>query len=119
MKMLSKCTAQCPAEDGNFPQVSGMRFTIHTASHTVSDVEVMNANGTYQPIDANRKYTVATLDYCLSGGFYGMLKTCKLIEMGSSLMRDVLAYYMEKTLGGTTGTTYAQPAQRITIVNDN
>ena len=32
---------------------------------------------------------------------------------------NVLAYYMEKTLGGTTGTTYAQPAQRITIVNDN
>lgn len=119
IEMLSKCTAQCPAEDGNFPQVSGIRYTIHTASHTVSDVEVMDANGTYQPIDADRKYTVATLDYYLSGGFYGMLKTCKLIEMGPSLMRDVLAYYMEYTLGGTTGTTYAQPAQRITIVNDD
>ena len=118
IKMLIKCTAQCPAEDGNFPQVSGMRFTIHTASHTVSDVEVMDANGVYQPIDANQKYTVATIDYYLSGGFYDMLKACKLIEMGPNLMRDVLAYYMEETLGGTTGTTYAQSAQRITIVND-
>lgn len=118
MEMLVKCTAKCPEEDGNFPQVSGMRYTIHTASHTVSDVEVMDANGTYQPIVETQKYTVAISDYYAAGGYYDTLKACELTYRGESLLRDVLASYLEKILGGTTGTTYAKPQQRITIIND-
>jgi 2',3'-cyclic-nucleotide 2'-phosphodiesterase (5'-nucleotidase family) len=116
-KMLQLCTVRCPAEDGNFPQVSGMRYTIHTASHIVSDVEVMDTEGTYQPIVETQMYTVALSDYYITMGFDD-LESYMLVERNESLVRDVLAYYLEKTLGGTTGTTYAQSGQRITIVND-
>jgi 2',3'-cyclic-nucleotide 2'-phosphodiesterase (5'-nucleotidase family) len=43
--MLARNTALVPVLDGNFPQVSGVRFTIHCKSHTVSDIEVLQADG--------------------------------------------------------------------------
>lgn len=118
MEMLRKCTAKCPAEDGAFPQVSGLRYTVHTASHTVSDVQVLDANGTWQPIDETRTYTVAVADFFMNGGFYDILKPCPLLIYSNVIVRDVLADYLKVNLGGTTGTTYAQPQQRITIIND-
>lgn len=118
MEMLRQCTAKCPMEDGNFPQVSGMRFTIHTASHTVSDVEVVDADGAWQPIDEARTYTVGLSSYFNNGGFYDTLKRCPLLIYGNTVMRDVLADYLQVNLHGTTGTVYAQPQQRIRIVND-
>ncbi|MCR4809740.1 MAG: bifunctional metallophosphatase/5'-nucleotidase [Prevotella sp.] len=118
IEMLRKCTAKCPEEDGNFPQVSGMRYTIHTASHTVSDVEVLDANGTWQPIDETRTYTVGVADYFMNGGYYDILKQCPLLINSNTIVRDVLADYLKLTLGGTTGTAYAVPQQRITIIND-
>lgn len=118
LEMLRKCTAKCPEEDGSFPQVSGLRYTIHTASHTVSDVEVMDADGVYQALDETRNYTMALSDYYQSGGYYDILKPCRLIERRDVMVRDVLADYLEFTLGGTTGDTYAQSQQRITIVDD-
>jgi len=119
LAMLEKSTAITPEEDGNFPQVSGMRYTIHTKSHTVSDVQVLDAStGEYQPIELNRKYTVSTTDYYNSGGFYGMLKKCTLLKTTTVLARDAFADYLETTLNGTTGTTYTQSQGRITIIDD-
>ena len=43
-------------------QVSGMRYTIHNASHTVIDVEVLDEDGTYRPIDETRTYIVAVTE---------------------------------------------------------
>lgn len=119
LDMLQKCTANTPAEDGNFPQVAGMKFTIHTASHTVSDVMVYDAaKGEYLPIDPSRKYTIASSDYVTGGGYYDVLKQCTVLSMSTLLTRDALADYIEKNLNGTTGETYRQPQGRITIVND-
>ena len=36
LNMLTKCTESCPGPDGSFPQVSGMKYTIHTLTHTVT-----------------------------------------------------------------------------------
>ena len=117
--MLEKCIAIIPEEDGNFPHVSGMRYTIHFVSHTVSDVMVLDAStGEYKPIDLDRKYTIGTNDYYNSGGFYGCLKDCKLLRATSVVNRDAMAEYIEKTLGGTTGDTYAKSQGRITMVAD-
>jgi 2',3'-cyclic-nucleotide 2'-phosphodiesterase (5'-nucleotidase family) len=117
--MLQKCTAITPDFDGNFPQCSGICYTIHTASHTVSDVKVLNADtGQYADIDPNRKYTVAVTTYYKGGGFYDALKGSKVLKEGTDLCRDIIANYLEKVLEGRTGSTYVQPQGRITIVND-
>ncbi len=117
--MLEKCIAALPEEDGSFPQVSGLRFTVHSVSHTVSDVLVLDAaTGNYLPIDLARKYTICTTDYYNSSGFYGMLKECKLLKATTVLCRDALSDYIEKTLGGTLGSAYTSPQGRITMVND-
>ena len=59
VSMLTRCTALVPVLDGNFPQCSGLRFTIHSKSHRVSDIEILQADGTYAPIDMQRTYSVA------------------------------------------------------------
>ena len=119
LDMLKKCTAITPDFDGNFPQCSGIQYTVHTASHTVSDVRVLDAaTGQYTAIDPNRSYTVAVTTYYKGGGFYDALKGSKVLKEGTDLTRDVVANYMEKVLKGTTGATYAKPQGRITIVND-
>ena len=119
LTMLSKCTAKCPEADGSFPQVSGLKFTIHTASHKVTDVMVQDKGAdTYQPIDPNGKYTVATIDYALSGGFYRTLQNCKLMSLTDVLGRDALAEYLATNLKGVVPDKYKDVEGRITIVND-
>ncbi len=116
---LERCTSQVPEEDGNFPHVSGLRYTIHSASHTVSDIMVLDAaTDNYLPIDPEKKYSVSTTDYYNSGGFDGILKPCKVLKSTTTLSRDVLADYLENTLNGNIGKAYATSQVRITIVND-
>jgi 2',3'-cyclic-nucleotide 2'-phosphodiesterase (5'-nucleotidase family) len=119
VNMLQTCTQNTPAEDGNFPQVSGMKFTIHTVSHTVSDVYIYNTTTSqYEPIDPNKSYTLSVADYVSSGGYYGTQHDCQVLSTSSLLTRDAMVEYIEKHLGGTTGETYRQPQGRITIVAD-
>ena len=117
--MLTRCTALVPQLDGNFPQCSGVRFTIHSKSHTVSDVEVLQADGTYAPIDPTKTYTVGLTDYNYSGGgLFDCFKSCPVLFESTTRYYDALANYLSGNLGGNTGTTYAKPQGRITIVND-
>lgn len=117
--MLERCTAAVPEEDGNFPQVSGLRYTIHSVSHTVSDIQVLDAaTGKYVAIDPNKKYSVSTTDYYSSGGFDGILKDCTVLKNTTLLSRDVLSDYLEHTIGSTIGDAYKQSQGRITIIED-
>jgi 2',3'-cyclic-nucleotide 2'-phosphodiesterase (5'-nucleotidase family) len=116
--LLRRSTSSLPLEDGSFPQVSGLRFTARVADHSISDVEVLNkTTGEYEPIDPDRIYTVGTIDYCVTGGgFYDMLKNCKVIERGDVLYRDIFVEFLEKNLGGHISTDYAEPQGRIKII---
>ncbi|MBR5384690.1 MAG: bifunctional metallophosphatase/5'-nucleotidase [Bacteroidales bacterium] len=119
LSMLERCTAALPAEEGQFPQVSGLRYTIHQQSDTVSDVAVQDeGTGDWIPIDPAGRYTIASSDYYARGGFYDTLKDGKQLAFSAGLVRDALADYLEKTLGGIVPDIYAQPQGRITIVND-
>ena len=117
--MLEKSTAKCPDNDGNFPQVSYLRYTVHTGSHTVSDIEVYDATaGKYLPIDKVKTYTIVTTDYYANGAYYNTLKSCKLLESGSLVARDCLSDYIE-SLGKENGlSAYATSQGRVTIKND-
>jgi hypothetical protein len=105
--------------DGNFPQVSGVRFTIHCKSHTVSDIEVLQADGSYAPLELNHQYSVAVTDYNHdNGGFFDCFKKCPVLFESSMRYYEALADYLRNVLGGSTGNAYAQPQGRIKIVND-
>ena len=117
--MLESCTASLPDENGSFPQVSGLRFTAHQLSHTVTDVEVYDeATGTWQPIDPTQTYTIGTTDYCINDGMNGTLKECATVTLPQQYDGDTFPDYMETTLGGVIPDIYAAPQGRITIVND-
>ena len=119
LTMLTQCTARLPEDVGQFPHVSGMRYTIHTKSHTISDVTVFDAStSTWLPLDPERLYTIATLDYYRGGGFYDTLANSRLIEQTPTVMCDYLTEYLEKTLAGVVPADYAQSQGRITILED-
>ena len=116
LEMLQQCTKELPAESGDFPQVSGIRFTIHVADHTVTDVEVLQADGSYKPIDPTAIYTIGTIDYCaFNGGFHNIFANCKVLQSSLIYYRDVLAPYINEVHKGTLPTAYAQPQGRISI----
>lgn len=116
LDMLTRCTQNTPKNDWHFPQVSGMRFTVHTASHSVSDVEVWDkGKAAYQPLDPQRSYAVAISSYYKGGGFYNMLKDCDVLRATTLMVRDVMINYLSKTLGGTLGETYRRTQGRINI----
>jgi 2',3'-cyclic-nucleotide 2'-phosphodiesterase (5'-nucleotidase family) len=117
--MLTRCTSLVPTLDGNFPQCSGVRFVLHAKSHTVSDIEILQEDGTYAPIDMNRTYSVALTDYNhQGGGFFDSFKKCPVLFESTLRYYEALADYLEKVLNGTTGEAYAQPQGRIKIVMD-
>ncbi|MBZ0289373.1 MAG: 5'-nucleotidase C-terminal domain-containing protein, partial [Anaerolineae bacterium] len=56
---------------GRFPQVSGLRFSFDASKEVggrVQSVEVLNANGEYEPIDPEAMYSVASIDFLREGG---------------------------------------------------
>ena len=97
LNMLQQCTKNLPKEDGFFPHVSGMKYAIHTVSHTVSDVQIYNrTTSAYEPLDPSKTYTVSTIDYYRGGGFYDTLINCKLLNMSHMLLLDKLVEYIQK-----------------------
>jgi 2',3'-cyclic-nucleotide 2'-phosphodiesterase (5'-nucleotidase family) len=116
LEMLTKCTRLVPQEDGSFPQCSGIKYTIHSASHTISDVAVLQDDGTYKPLDPAGKYTLAVSSYYKGGGYYDIFKDCRVLRQTGIITRDILSDYLEKTLNGKVPQAYAQPQGRITIV---
>ena len=119
-ELLRKNCSFLPVEDGSFPQVSGLRFTARVADHTVYDIEVLNkATNTYEPLDMNKTYTVATIDYCVTGGgFYDVLKNAKVVQRFDILYRDVFVDFLEHNLGGRISNDYLEPQGRIKIIED-
>ena len=118
-EMLTRCTSLVPVLDGNFPQCSGLRFTVHAKSHTVSDIEILQEDGSYAPIDMQRTYTVALTSYNHEGGgFFECFKKCPVLFESTLRYYEALADYLDKVLGGNTGERYAQPQGRINIVMD-
>ena len=107
-----------PKPDGQFPQVSGMKFTTRVADHSVSNVQVLNgATQHYEPINPDRTYTIATTKYCVTdGGLHNTLEGSKIILETSKTYYDVFMDYVADKLNRHIGQEYAQPQGRITVV---
>ena len=119
LQTLVRCTKSLPILDSHFPQCSGLKYTVHTKSNTVTDVMVLDrANGEYKPLDLEKNYQVVACGFYSSIGLYGMLKDCKVIKSDTKTNRDVLEQYLSATLSRQLGDDYKQPQGRITILDD-
>jgi len=117
VNLLKSVTSRLPQPDGQFPQVSGLKFTVHVADRYVTDVQVLNTKTSqYEPIDRDRTYTLATTDYCATGGgLDAKLAGTKIVKEAFILYSSALVEYVEKVLKGHIGEEYAEPQGRITI----
>ena len=119
VKMLEKLVSFLPKPDGQFPQVSGLKFTTRVADHSVSDVQVLNgATQQYAPINPDRTYTIATTKYCVTdGGLHNTLQGCKIVLETKKTYNEIFIEYVVDRLKGHIGQEYAQPQGRITVIN--
>ena len=122
-------------EDGGFQQVSGLKFTIDTSvpssvqvdengmfvsvdgARRVKDVMVQNENGEYEPLDAEKTYTLASHNYLLKedGSGCEMFADNTVLIDESILDYQVLVDYMVKELGGKVDARYAATEGRINV----
>lgn len=132
-------TADGSVENGGFLQVSGLKYTINTAipstvqkddkgvwtgsptgAYRVTDVQVLNnETGVYEPLDLNAKYNLAGYNYTLRDLGDGFAMFDGAVNVLDYVMEDymVLANYVQSFKDGEV-TGYAQPAGRITLINE-
>lgn len=120
LEMLRQCVQNLPEESGDFPQVSGIRFTVNVVEkgeNVITSVEVLQPDGSYTPIDPTATYTIGTTDFgAYKGGFHDALIECPVVQTSTTLYRDVLNPYVIEACGGSIPPQYAQPQGRITII---
>ena len=133
---LSVCSL--PGESGGFLHVSGLKFSVDmnvdstvvkdekkmfvevAGDRRIKDVEVLQEDGTYAPIDPNKTYTLACHNYLLRdmGDGYTMFADNNFLQEDVMLDNQVLINYIVEKLGGTVGGDYVDPygQGRITII---
>ncbi len=117
--MLNKVVENLPLETGDFPQSSGIQFTINmNANPRVQDISVIDKRtNTYKPINPSQTYKLATIDYCVTGGgLGGMMRDAKFLKKRIMCYNEALAQYIKENLHGKIPAQYAQPAGRIKII---
>ena len=126
---LEFSNASLPGEFGGFLQVSGLKFKIDmnvqpsiekdekgmfvavTGDRRVKDVQVLQADGTYAPIDPEKTYTVSCHNYLLKNGGDGYTMFQDNVILRDEVMIDnqVLINYIVDVLQGTVGAGYSDP----------
>ena len=126
-------------ENGGFLQVSGLKYTINasipstvqqddkgvwtggpTGEYRVTDVQVLNGEtGEYEPLELDAKYNLAGYNYTLRDLGDGFAMFDGAVNVLDYVMEDymVLANYVQSFEDGVV-TGYAEPAGRITIVEE-
>ena len=137
---LEMGASRLPGENGGFLQVSGLKYTIdlNVDSHVVKnekgefvtvdgerrvkDVQILQADGSYLPIDPEGTYTLASHDYMLKNGGDGFVMFMKdeFVQLDSYVPdNEVLISFIRDALGGSVGSEYQKPfgQGRITIID--
>ena len=107
-------------EDGQFPQLSGFRFTLNTKAvgkARISNVEVLDdKTGRYSPLKMDAEYTLCTTDYCVTGGgMYNVLRDAEILRENIMLYNQALICYIKENLNGVIPEYYAATQGRIRI----
>ena len=119
-ELLAACTKFLPTRHGDFPQVSGMKFTVNVGKpESITDLMILNkTTNAYEPVVMDKVYNLATTDYCITGGgLQGLLKKNNITKLNICRYNDCLIDYVTKKLNGHIGKEYANPHGdgRITI----
>ncbi len=118
---LNRCTkgVNKGEESGTFPQISGIRYTVHMNADTrvgEGDVEFYNEqSGQYEPIDPERYYTVTTSQY-LVGARGEFLGDYKVLATEIGVDNEMIIKYIIENLNGHIDSRYAEPAGRVIFV---
>lgn len=125
-----------PEENGSFMQVSGIRFEVDTtipspvvigedelfshiadAPRRVSHIYIKDKESdAYQPLDLEKRYTLAGVDYNLTElGSDGLFRYVTLENKDLGTDVEILAAYIEQTLGGVISSPYDSVEGRIVI----
>lgn len=137
---LEAATMMYPEEDGSFPHMSGVTFSLNKSIPTsvkmdsngffekvdgeyrVYDVKILDkASGEYKALDPNGKYVIAGFNYYLIdfGGGMTMFKDAKILDAEGVLDVEMLENYIVEHLGGVIGEEYAEVKKNITFTDGN
>ena len=138
LDMLEMAMMNYPEEDGSFPHVSGVTFSVDTSidasvkvdengfftkvdgDYRVYNVKVFDKEtGTYIPLDLDGEYFLAGFNYFLIdyGGGMTMFKDAKILDAEGTLDVELLENYIVDYLGGVIDESYAEVEKRITFTD--
>ena len=136
--MLEMSLMNYPAEDGSFPHVAGLTFSVNKSIPTsvktdentvftgvdgeyrVYDIKVLNEDtGEYEPIKLDGTYSFASFNYFVldQGGGMSMFDGVKILKNDGMLDVEALETYITENLGGVIGEEYAELDNRITFTD--
>ena len=136
--MMEMAMMLWPEENGSFPHLSGLTFSVNTAiassvvlneyeefigvsgQYRVYDIKVYNSeSGKYEPLDLNKTYTLAASNYFLLdyGSGMMMLKNAKIIQNDGMLDVEALERYITEELCGVVGNDYSEAKTNITFTD--
>ncbi len=136
--MLETAVKSYPAEDGTFPHLSGITFSVNTSipssvildenemftgvsgEYRVYNIKVLNSKtGVYEEIDLGKKYSFASIGYYIFefGGGLSMFQDAKILQNDGMLDAELLERYIVENLGGVIGEEYAEMKPDITFTN--
>lgn len=136
--MIEMTMMYYPGEGGAFPHLSGLTFSFNTSipssvvldeyedfagvtgRYKVYNIKVYNKdNGTYEPLELDKTYTIAASNYYLLeyGSGLKMLENTKVIQKDGMLDVEALESYIDDKLGGTVGQDYAEAKSNITFTD--
>ena len=138
LDMLEMSMISYPQEDGAFPHMSGITFSVNKSipssikvdengfftkvdgDHRVYDVKVLDKeSGNYKALELDKKYILAAADYYILnfGSGMSMFKDAKVVESEGMLDVEVLERYITDNLNGVIGEEYKDVVNRITFTD--
>lgn len=121
LEMLESAVSKWPEENGNFPHVSGMTFSVNTlgdAYDRVYNVKVENGeSGKYEPLLPDKMYTLASSNFILleCGDGMTMFEGAQVLSDTGILDVEIFESYILKQMDGVIDEKYAEVEHRLTF----
>jgi len=140
LNMLEMALANYPEEDGSFPHISGVTFSVDTSlpsavqmdengvftgmggAYRVYNVRVLDGEiGEYLPLEADKTYSFASHNYLIleQGGGMSMFKDVPILQNDGMLDVELLERYIVDNLGGRIGEEYREVQNSISFTEGN
>ena len=135
--MLEMAMMKWPSEDGSFPHLAGIVFSLNTkipssvvtneneefqrvsGEYRVFDIKIFNREtGAYEPLILDKEYTIAAANYYLldCGSGMTMFKDVTILSNEGTLDVEALEQYIVQELNGKIGKEYADVETNINFI---